>query len=127
MRAAVLVLLVFAAACGNDEVIPDAPANPDDAGVVDAPDADPTDAGIDADVRCAACTATQVCVAFHDGVCSSNIRVECQERAASCEGLNCIQDTDCAFHHCREGTDAGVYTCYSCPNDLPAAINCHGP
>jgi hypothetical protein len=58
MRATVLFATVVAvvvvagvAACGNDEVIPDAPANPNDGAVVDAVDADPSDACIDADVR----------------------------------------------------------------------------
>lgn len=128
MRAAALAVLVIVvvAACGNDEAIIDAPTVSLDA----APDAalvDASDAGIDADTRCAACGANQVCVAYHDGTCSPNIRVECQDRNQLCEGINCLQDRDCNFWHCTIGTDAGPYTCYSCPNDIAAAINCHGP
>jgi hypothetical protein len=119
-----LVVLVAAVAalgaCGNDENLIDAPSQPIDA---------PTDAGVavDADLRCSACGPNQVCVAFHDGTCSPNIQVMCQDRNPLCEGINCLQDRDCNFWHCTGGTDAGPYTCYSCPNDIPTAINCHGP
>src|SRR5689334_269399 len=105
MRAVVLAVLLVGAGvgCRADEAIIDAPATPSDAsdgGV--ATDGIPTDAG-----GCAACGSNQVCVAFHDGVCSSNIRVECQDRHPLCEGVNCIQDRDCEFWHCRGGMDAG--------------------
>jgi hypothetical protein len=131
MRSAVLAVFVFVAACGNDEHIVDAPAAPSDGNTTptDASDGGvPNDGAvpIDADTRCAACGVNQVCVAYHDGTCSSNIRLECQDRNQLCEGLDCIADRDCEFWHCRGGTDAGTYICYSCPNDIDGAINCHG-
>lgn len=125
VRAVVLAVLMTASACGNDEVVTDAPVAPADA--ADGGVADPDGSPIDADLRCSACGPTQVCVAFHNGTCSNTL-VECQDRHPLCEGLNCLQDRDCEFWHCRGGMDAGTpYTCYACPNDLPAAINCHGP
>lgn len=123
MRTAVLAVLGLLAACGKGDNVIDAPAaQRNEAGA-------PTDGGVgvDADTRCAACGPDQVCVAYHDGTCSPNIRIECQDRAPLCEGINCLQDRDCEFYHCRGGADAGPYICYSCPNDIAAAINCHGP
>jgi hypothetical protein len=124
MRVAVLAVLCIVAACGNDEVIIDAPAvsgDASDGGVPD--DGIPFDANL-----CAACGPNQICVAFHDGTCSANIQIECQDLNPNCSG-NCIQDrADCEFWQCRHGSDAGAYPiCYSCPNDVTNAMNCHGP
>lgn len=134
MRVAILgVLLALAvAACGNDETLIDGPETPIDAPVdaaIDAAiDAVPIDAvPVDASI-CGTCGPNQVCVAYHDGTCSPNILVECQDRNAGCQGTICQQGSDCEFWHCKRGQDAGSpYICYSCPNDVAGALNCHGP
>ncbi len=136
MRIAILgaLLALAVAACGHDEAIIDGPETPIDAPV----DGSPTDGGIDGtpidgtpidgSSACAACGPNQVCVAYHDGTCSSNIRVECQDRNAGCQGTTCLQGSDCEFWHCKSGMDAGSpYICYACPNDIAGALNCHGP
>jgi hypothetical protein len=134
MRVATLAVLVAlaVAACGNDEVIFDAPIDAATDGGVDGdpPDA-PVDAAVDAAIDasiCGTCGPNQVCVAYHDGTCSPNILVECQDRNPGCQGTVCQQGSDCEFWHCKRGQDAGsIYICYSCPNDVAGALNCHGP
>jgi len=118
-----VLLLLAAAACSGDANVIDAPASPQDAsdgGVA-------TDAA-DAGTACAACGPDQICVAYHDGTCSPNIQIECQDRNPGCQGTTCVQGAACEFWHCKRGQDAGSpYICYSCPNDITGALNCHGP
>lgn len=118
MRAIAVLALALASACSADEHVIDAAPVP-----IDAPDAGPIDGP---GASCPACGPDQVCVAFHDGTCSDHIVVECQDRNPGCSGPPCAGDRDCQFWHCTRGTDAG-YICYACPNDVPGAINCHGP
>jgi hypothetical protein len=115
--AAALLVLV---ACGADERLPA------DGAVIDAsPDA-PIDAGIDADLRCAACTADQICVQSFNGTCGT-FAVECQPRNPACEGTACTPA--CNLWHCRAGGDAGLLTCEAAPCDgaIPGALHCYGP
>jgi hypothetical protein len=124
MRGAVfaVVLVVAVVGCRRDENIIDAPAVPGDASDGGVP---MDGVAIDASA-CAACGPNQICVAYHDGTCSQNIQIECQDLNPQCSG-NCIQDrADCEFWQCRRGMDAGGWVCYSCPNDIPGAMNCHG-
>jgi hypothetical protein len=119
MREVLLAVLLLGAGCHTDEPIVDAPAVSVDASDGGVP-------GDGASTGCAACGPNQICVAYHDGTCSENIQIECQDRNPLCEGINCIQDRDCEFWQCRRGEDAGGWVCYSCPNDVAGAMNCHG-
>ncbi len=86
----------------------------------------PGDGGVDADLRCTACTADQICVQKFGGTCTP-FQVECQDRAPTCTGTSCTPD--CNFYHCNGGSDAGILTCAaaSCPGELPGALHCFGP
>lgn len=120
----VAALVLLAAACsGDDEKLPDARVAPPTDGA--EPDA-PTDAGIDADLRCAACTASQICVQTFNGTCGE-IRLECQDRDPSCTGTAC--SAECNLRHCQAGGDAGIFTCQagSCAGEVPGALHCYGP
>lgn len=126
MKLVLAALVAVLCACGNDEVIPiDAPT-PIDA-TVDTPPVDAIDATlIDADLRCGACTATQICVQFWNGTCGDG-HIECQERGTGCVGNAC--SPECQFWHCG-AADAGTpYQCgvASCPGDTPGALHCYGP
>lgn len=114
------LIAFLAAACGADEHVPR------DAAVVDAaPDA-PPDAGLDADERCAACTADQICVQKFNGTCGE-FALECQPRNPACVGNAC--SPECNLWHCRDGGDAGILTCEAppCAGQAPGALYCYGP
>jgi|GEM_PF-2491633 len=125
MKPVLLIVLMVAACGGADEAVPiDAAV---DGAVIDTPAVDATDAALlDADLRCGACTPSQVCVQYFNGTCGDG-HVECQERGAGCTGNACTPD--CQFWHCGAADAGTVYQCgvASCPDDLPVALRCYGP
>lgn len=127
MKVLIALVLVACACTGSDEAIPiDAPVVID-AAVIDAAVIDT--ATLDADVRCGACTSSQICVQYFNGTCGDG-HVECQPRGAGCTGNTC--SADCQFWHCGAADAGSVYTCFngSCTfgePQAPGALYCYGP